>query len=72
MTNREKMIALLTDWSFIDDDGASEEAMINHHIKCPYNANDDRGLCDDRVSSVPSEDLCYECKTLWLNSEVDV
>ena len=52
MTNREYMINLLLDGlesrlnrASIDDDGASEEAMIYYNINCPYYAGDKRAYC---------------------------
>lgn len=69
MTNREYMIAQLTDDNFIDDGGASWEAMISYNIGCPYDAFDERGHCQpDRIAD---RDLCISCKSEWLDMEVD-
>lgn len=69
MTNREYMIAQLTDNNFIDDGGESWEAMISCNIGCPYDAFDERGHCQpDRIAD---RDLCISCKSEWLDMEVD-
>lgn len=68
MTNREYMIALLTDADFIDDGRASEEAMIFYNINCPYFYGDERCHCNDREIT---RDLCVACKSEWLDNEVD-
>ena len=68
MTNREYMIALLQNESFVDDGGASYEAMVYYHIACPYFADDERCLCNnDEID----RKTCYQCKEEWLDSEVD-
>ncbi len=77
MTNREYIINLLLDgldkelerFTF-DDAGASEESMINYNINCPYFSGDERALCDGRENDICRE-LCVECKSKWLDNEVD-
>lgn len=68
MTNKEYIIALLSDEFFIDDCGASLESMIHYNINCPYFAGDERCHCNDKDSS---RDVCVNCKSEWLESEVD-
>lgn len=80
MTNREYMINLLIDGietngadfkrMYIDDGGASEEAMIYYNVSCPYFVGDKRGHCD-RNSCKPNRKTCVDCKFEWLDSEVD-
>lgn len=43
MTNREYMIGLLSSRGFVDDGGASYEAMIFYNVECPYYSGDGRG-----------------------------
>nr|DAP38892.1 MAG TPA: hypothetical protein [Bacteriophage sp.] len=57
------------------DDGATEEAEVHYHIKCPYLVGDERALChgcklSDKLSDV-GRDLCVKCKFQWLLDEVD-
>lgn len=68
MTNREYMINLLQNDSFIDDGGASYEAMVFYHIACPYFEGDRRCKC--RSGDINREN-CYQCKEEWLDSEVE-
>ena len=68
MTNREYMIGLLSDWAFIDDGGASYEAMVYYNVECPYFSGDNRWHCKGKEMT---RELCYECKEEWLDSEVD-
>lgn len=68
MTNREYMIGLLTDDSFIDDGGASYEAMVYYNIDCPYFSGDKRCHCSNKGIE---RKVCFECKEEWLESEVD-
>ena len=72
MTNREYMIELLQDDSFIDDGGASYEAMIYSHICCAYGFDDERGECRQKaLVDVNIRDTCVRCKEKWLDSEVE-
>lgn len=68
MTNREYMIGLLSDEYFIDDGGASYEAMVYYNVNCPYFDGDNRCYCKDKEIT---RELCYECKEEWLDSEID-
>lgn len=68
MTNRQYMIGLLSDEDFIDDGGASYEAMVNYNVNCPYFSGDNRCHCKGKEITI---ELCYECKEEWLDSEVD-
>lgn len=70
MTNREYMITLLSNPNFIDDGGASYEAMVFYNIDCPYFVGDKRALCKGKHSSA-NRDICFQCKNQWLDSEVD-
>lgn len=70
MTNREYMIAQLTDDNFIDDGGASWEAMIYYNIACPYFSDDNRAHCYNDFDLI-CRDTCVSCKAEWLESEVD-
>ena len=69
MTNREYLIGLLSDDAFIDDGGASYEAMVHYNISCPYYMGDERCLCGNGFST--DRELCTKCKEIWLDSEVD-
>lgn len=68
MTNREYIIACLQ--GEIDDGGASEEACIAYNINCPYFEGDSRCLCAREGGDINRE-TCVECKSKWLESEVD-
>ena len=68
MTNREYMIAMLSDASFIDDGYAAYEAMIHYNISCPYYCGDSRCHCKGKEIT---REICYFCKEEWLDSEVD-
>lgn len=54
----------------IDDGGASLETTIHYNIDCPYYEGDKRALCHKNRLSM-SREMCVECKTKWLLSEVD-
>lgn len=77
MTNREYIINLLLDgldkeperFTF-DDGGAEAESMINYNINCPYFCGDKRALCHGSENDICRE-LCVECKSKWLDNEVD-
>lgn len=80
MTNKEYMINLLLDGlesigghltrvQFDDNDG-TEEAMIYYNISCPYHVGDERAYCR-KNSLESSRELCTDCKTHWLEQEVD-
>lgn len=77
MTNREYMVGLLQDQSFIDDGGASYEAMVYYNVDCPYYSGDERCECEksDAVAKGQPNDIdretCFWCKHKWLDSEVD-
>ena len=74
MTNREYMIGLLQDWTFIDDGGASYEAMVHYNVKCPYFYGDDRALCYEnnrQNDALVNRENCVACKEQWLDSGVD-
>lgn len=68
MTNKEYMIALLSDEDFVDDGGASREAMVHYSIACPYYGNDERRHCKKEEMN---REICVACKIEWLESEVD-
>ena len=55
----------------IDDGGATEEAEVHYHIKCPYFVGDERALCHGCKLSDVGRDLCVKCKFQWLLDEVD-
>ena len=69
MTNREYVARLLADPDWIDDGGASYEAMVHYSIACPYFAGDKRCHCGEGKD--PNRDRCSECKMEWLEAEVD-
>ena len=81
MTNREYIINLLLDGLeengkhlnrvCIDDGGASEEAMIYYNISCPYYAGDKRAYCQNNSGLLATREMCTDCKTHWLEQEVD-
>lgn len=71
MTNREYMIEQLQDDSFIDDGGASYEAMIYYHISCSYDCDDERSECYGKPLDKINRDMCVRCKEKWLDSEVE-
>lgn len=70
MTNREYIIAQLSNKNFIDDDGASYESVVGDMIACPYLLGDKRVLCNDVSIDKVDRDMCFRCKEKWLNSEV--
>ena len=70
MTNREYIIALLSNKDCIDDAGASYESMVCYSINCPYFVIDERALCI-KEGKLHNEQLCFKCTENWLNSEVD-
>lgn len=69
MTNKEYMITLLSNPNFIDDGGASYEAMIYYNVNCPYYDGDKRALCHEDYAI--NRETCVECKEKWLDSELD-
>ena len=69
MTNREALKHTLDDDDFFDDCGSTDEANINYYIGCPYRGRDERALCKD--SECLTREQCVECKSIWLDSEVD-
>lgn len=70
MTNREYIIAQLSDQDCIDDNGASYESMVCNSIACPYFTGDERAFCVREDIKENDMDLCFKCKENWLNSEV--
>lgn len=48
MTNREYIIAQLSNKYFIVDDGASYESVVGDMIACPYYSGDKRAMCVDK------------------------
>ena len=71
VTNREFIVNLLKDESWIDDGGASYEAMTHYNIACPYTEGDKRAHCYDKPDDFISRENCYWCKEEWLDREVD-
>ena len=71
MTNAEYIAGLLTEDGFIDDDGASYEAMVHYNIKCPYTEGNDRAHCHGKNYDFICRDNCFWCKQEWLDKEVD-
>lgn len=69
MTNREYMIGLLSSRGFVDDGGASYEAMIFYNVECPYYSVDGRGHCSPDGKN--QQGKLFACKEEWLDSEVD-
>ena len=69
MTNREYMVAVLTDQ--VDDGYASYEAMLHYNISCPYFSGDKRAHCYEKDDSFINRDNCYYCKHEWMENEVD-
>nr|DAY93995.1 MAG TPA: hypothetical protein [Caudoviricetes sp.] len=69
MTNREYIIAQLSNKGFIDDNGASYESAVGDMIACPYYCGDERALCVNKEGK-EIDRTCFECKENWLNSEV--
>lgn len=69
MTNREYIIAQLSDKDCIDD-GASYESMVCNSIACPYFIGDERAFCLYEDVKENYLDTCFKCKENWLNSEV--
>lgn len=70
MTNREYIIAQLSDKDCIDDNGASYESMVCNSIACPYFTGDERAFCLYEDVKENDYDTCFKCKENWLNSEV--
>lgn len=70
MTNREYIIAQLSDQDCIDDNGASYESMVCNSIACPYFTGDERAFCLYEDVKESDYDTCFKCKENWLNSEV--
>lgn len=71
MTNREYMAKQLSGPDWIDDGGASYEAMVYYNIGCPYFCGDKRAHCKSSDSGMPTRETCSECKMEWLEAEVD-
>lgn len=69
MTNREYIIAQLSNKDFIDDDGASYESVVGDMIACPYYFGDERAYCVNKDGK-EIDCTCFECKENWLNNEV--
>ncbi len=69
MTNREMLVAVLTDTSPFDDGGAHDESVIFYNISCPYYYGE--GECHDDDNLVNDWETCVRCKTKWLDSEVE-
>ena len=70
MTNREYIIAQLSNKYFIVDDGVSYESVVGDMIACPYYSGDKRALCNDVSIDKVDRDMRFRCKEKWLNSEV--
>jgi len=70
MTNRQLMIDILSG-NGPDDGGSEEESVIFYNIGCPYMYGDKRALCNDNEGGVIIRDQCVECKSTWLDKEVD-
>lgn len=70
MTNREYIIAQLSNQDCIDDNGASYESMVCNSIACPYFTGDERAFCFYEDVEENDYDTCFKCKENWLNSEV--
>lgn len=71
ITNREYIISLLQDSTFIDDGGAAYEAMVHYNINCPYFEGDDRAHCHGQPDDFICRKNCVPCKEEWLDQEVD-
>lgn len=72
MTNRQYMIGLLSNVSFVDDGGKSYESMLHLHLSCPYYKDDERCHCKDLdVWEFETKTMCCACKHEWLDSEVE-
>lgn len=71
MTNKEYIATLLMNENFIDDGGASWEAMVFYNINCPYRLRDKRAYCYEKEVEEICRDMCVSCKAEWLESEVD-
>nr|DAW62064.1 MAG TPA: hypothetical protein [Caudoviricetes sp.] len=69
MTNREYIIAQLSNKYFIDDDGASYESVVGDMIACPCFTGDERALCINE-NGEEIDCTCFKCKENWLDSEV--
>ncbi len=71
MTNREFMIAVLSDENLDPfDNGADGEAMVHYNIACPYIGINLKAKCYPHDVS-PNRELCVACKMEWLEMEVD-
>lgn len=68
MTNREYITALLSNSAFVDDGGASYEAMVFYNINCPYFDGNKRAYCHNGKID---RETCYACKEEWLDLEVE-
>lgn len=71
ITNREYMINQLQNEDFLDDGGASYEAMLYYNIACPYFYHDERCHCNNIEYDKVTRGICYYCKQEWLDMEVD-
>lgn len=71
VTNREYIANLLAEPSWIDDGGASYEAMVHYNISCPYRAGDERAHCFGKTDDFIARENCVPCKEEWLDQEVD-
>lgn len=72
LTNREYVIALLSDDNFVDDGGASYEAMVHYSVNCPYIGNDERAHCHGKDVDYINRGNCFYCKQEWLDKTVDI
>lgn len=67
MTNKDALIKALNDGF---DDPCYTEAIIFYSINCPYYYGDPRCECMEDGKEI-CRDICSECKSKWLESEVD-
>lgn len=57
---------------YIDDGGASEEAMVYYNIACPYFDGDERAECKNNGPlETATREQCFKCKYDWLTNQVD-
>lgn len=74
MTNREYMVAILSDENLDPfDNGADGEVLVYYNIKCPYLGADKRAHCvrDGIADNKHEREQCVACKMEWLEQEVD-
>lgn len=69
MTNKEYLIAVLTDDPRVD--GCDYKSEIYHNINCPYFYGDKRAKCYKKHYDEITRNMCEECKCEWLEEEVD-